>query len=225
MRNVEDIELTPPPRLEVFPERPAVIEPRLHDLARYEGPLPDEIEPFVSERVEGPIRTELTDRIREVVLGHESVKRHVRGRSVEIGLSFRGKESDEGGQTLLFVLFDYDANVAVEVTLDDRGRKVLGVEELAYQPPPVQQELDRAIKLAASDDRLGQQVGNLEGSAILVSPGDPAASDFGHRQFDVRFGCPDERRPTFAAMVDLSAERVLGVGDLCGGTSEGSDHE
>jgi hypothetical protein len=223
MREMVEVELTPPPRLEVFPELPAVIEPMLRDLPRYEGALPDDIEPFVSERVGGPIRADALAAVRDVAFSHERMQRRRQGRMVEIGLTHRGKPDRDEAQTLLYVMYDYDANVAVEVTLDARGKKIIDVTESADQPAPVQEEVERAIRMAAADDRIRSDVSELQGSAILVSPVDPLASDYGHRQFDVRFGCADERRPRFAALVDLSTDLVVRVGDPCGANREGGD--
>ena len=56
---------------------------------------------------------------------------------------------------------------------------------------------------------------DLVGTAILVSSSDQASPSSNQRRFDVRFGCPSERLPSFMAMVDLSQEAVVSVGSCC----------
>jgi hypothetical protein len=125
---------------------------------------------------------------------------------------------------LVYVLYDYTDNFAIEVSLDKDATNIIDVAKYRYQPAPLEEEIERAIALAREDQRLkGKLTDELEGMAILVSPVDPSNPYFSHRQFDVRFGCPDERLPRYNALVDLSLELVLRVGLTC--VEKGGGHE
>jgi hypothetical protein len=116
------------------------------------------------------------------------------------------------------VVYDYSANVAVEVILNEQG-EWLGTTEEHYQPPPVQAEIDRAIDLARTDDRLASRVGGLIANAIPFSGTSPQLSS--GRLLEVVFACRSRRLPEYRAWVDLSTESVLYAGSTC----ECSDHE
>jgi hypothetical protein len=215
--------LLPPPRFLQHGELAPIVEPPMRGVARFEGSPPDQFEPVVSESRPAQVTQELSERVRAMVLEHHQLQ-DVRGqRYVWIGISAldekpqrrnQGEETSPAG--LLAVLYSYTDNVAIEIRLDAAGREIGDVARRAYQPPPTEEEIRRAIEIAQADSRLADQVtSDLEGSAILVSPADPQSPNYNHRQFDVRFACPSEPLPRFMAMVDLSRERVLSVGSCC----------
>ncbi len=224
--------LLPPPVLAERAELPPYIEPGLAGVPAFDRPLPDQIQPFAFEPVAPKISAELATSVQQVVLAHESVRRHLEGKRYEwIGLSVMdAKAAAEGGAgkepSLLAVLYSYGANRAIEARLDAAGKQVEAVEMLAYQPPPTNAEIERAIAIARADNRLrGQIADNLIGTAILVSSTDSQSAAFNHRQFDVRFAGPCDRVPRHAALVDLSTETVVSVGGRCPGhlLSEGRE--
>jgi hypothetical protein len=208
--------LLPPPRVLQHGELPPVIEPALAGVPAFDGPTPDHLEPFASEELPSAVSTESLERIRVAVLEHRTVKKHLAGVRFEwIGVSVLDEK--EGEETMLAILYSYASNRAIEVRLGREGEEIQDVSVHAYQPPPTEEEIRQAVELARSHPRLTEEVGDdLVGTAILVSPSDPESPSFNHRQFDVRFGCPSERLPRFAAMVDLSREAVVRVGSCSG---------
>jgi hypothetical protein len=200
-------------------ELPPVIDPPLHGVPLFAGPEPDHFEPFASEPLSPRVPPELSERARGTVLQHEALKQHLEGKRFEwIGLSALDDKAVENGREagLLAVLYSYADDRAIEVRLDSAGEVVHDVAHLAYQPPPTQDEIQRAIDFAKSDQRLAGELGDdLVGTAILVSSEDPNSPSFRHRLFDVRFGCPCERLPRLMGMVDLSRETVTSVGSCC----------
>jgi hypothetical protein len=213
--------LFPPPRLVPRGEPRPTIEPQLRDMAPFPGEeLVDEWEPFASESAENALTVDLTRQAEATAMADARVKRLLADkRYAAIGVSLREQRDapKERATSLVCVFYNYTDNIAVEVALDRNARKVGEVRELREQPAPTRQELEQAIMLARGDSRLADKLtDDLEGTAILVSPVDPDDPQFGHRQFDVRFICPTERLPRYAALVDLSTETVLEAGRGCG---------
>jgi len=211
--------LLPPPRVLQHGELPPVIQPALRGVPAFDGPTPDHFEPFASDALPPAVSPELLERIRATVMNHEAVKKRLEGERFEwIGVSVLDEKTGDDAveETLLAVLYSYSMNRAIEVRLHRDGHQIHDVAVVAYQPPPTEGEIRRAIELARSDPRLAHQVGDhLVGTAILVSSIDREAPDFNHRSFDVRFGCPSERLPSFMALVDLSRDAVISVGSCC----------
>jgi hypothetical protein len=213
----DELRVEPPPRLELQPELPPVLIPRLRELPPYPGPVPDEIEPFASEPVRDPLAERL-DEIRERAFAHERLRRLRGGRFTEIGAALRGKREADEPLTVLHVVWDHEARVSIETTLDAETLEVVDVVESTEQPAPTQDEIDRAVAIATADERLAREAGErsgLVGMALLVSPVDPQDPLFGHRVLDVRFVYPEERLPRASAVVDLTDEVVVRVGDPC----------
>lgn len=202
--------LLPPPRVLPHGELPPVIEPALRGVPAFDGPRPDHFEPFESQELESAVSSESLMRTRERVMADDTVREHLGGERFEwIGVSvLDDKALEESGEApLLAVLYSYDRNRAIEVRLDRDGETVQDVSVRAYQPPPTDEEIRRAVEIASSHPRLADHLGELEGTAILISS--PNANQ---RLFDIRFGCPSERLPEFMATVDLSREAVVRVG-------------
>jgi hypothetical protein len=214
----EQAYLLPPPRVLQHGELPPVIEPALHGVPAFDGAAPDHFEPFASEELPPAVSAELLERIRGIVLEHGAVREQLAGvRHEWIGVSVLDEKADGDG-ALLAILYSYRDDQAIEVRLDREGEKIHDVSVLSYQPPPTEEEIQRAVELARADPRLAQRMSDdeqLVGSAILVGSSDEDSPSFNHRRFDVRFGCPTERLPRFMAMVDLSREAVVSVGSCC----------
>jgi hypothetical protein len=210
--------LLPPPRILPFGEFRPVIEPPLRDLRLPETPeQAEQWEPFSSSPLEdqNQLTEELIQRAQAATLDAEEVRQMLADkRYIAIGASLREDRVDNT-TSLVFILYNYTDNLTVEVSLDENARGVTHVAQEPYQPAPLQEEIDRAIRLARDDRRLAERLSEqLEGTAILVSPADPDHPQYNHRQFDVRFGRPDERLPRYWALVDLSTEIVLGAGSV-----------
>ena len=218
--------LPPPPRQLPHAEAWPVIEPPFRNQRPPWTQEIEEWEPFRSGSLAenpGLLTDDLTARIREAALYHEAVRRVLDGkRHVSIGASLRQDKEDGNAPVALFVIYVYDDDDTIEVLLDGTSLDLIKVATAKYQPAPVQEEIDRAIRLAAVHQSLAGRVGeDLEGSAILITRADPRDPLFGHRLLDVRFGCPDERLPRYAALVDLTTEAVVRSGEIgapCGGT-------
>jgi hypothetical protein len=214
-------QLPPPPRLLPESELPAIIEPPLRDLVTFPGHgTVEEWQPFESGPVpaEDQLLPEIVQRAQTVAMAHKEVQGLLDGKKyIPVGASLIETEdkSARPNRQVLFVFYDYTDNLALEVLLDRNAEKVARVTRAPYQPPPTSEEIDQAITLARQDNRLaGKLTENLEGTAILVSPADPDHPQSSHRQFDVRFGYPDERLPRYSALVDLSTQTVLETGAL-----------
>jgi hypothetical protein len=213
--------IPPPPRLLPYDELPAIIEPPLRDLVAF--PVTNAIEewePFICGTAENLLTEERVDSARNNALADERVTRLLKGKKyISIGASLLEKRDEPKRTTLVFIFYNYTDNLAIEVSLDHDAQKVTDVLEKRYQPAPLQSEIDQVVTLARKDNRLGKYLedqDDLEGTAILVSPVDPHASNYGHRIFDVRFVCPTERLARYMAIVDLSTETVLKCGSVCG---------
>jgi len=203
--------IEPPPRLYAAAEA----LPHLGGLAlaAYQGELPDEIEPFTASALHDTFDPAVAQEMLKRALGMQKVNdRLTRGRIIPIGVSRRGETGKGESRTYLVVAYDYSANVAIEIRLDEHG-EFLSMSDEQYQPAPVQKEIDRAIEMARSDARLANKVGTLVGMAI---PFAGANNEYANRRvLEVLFGCRSERLPKFRAWVDLGTETVLHAGETC----------
>jgi hypothetical protein len=204
--------LEPPPRM--MPAAEALPHLGGLALAPYRGELPDEIELHAVERLPNAFDDAARQDLLKRALGAQKVRERLnRGRCLPIGISRRGEEAKGERHTYLVVAYDYSADVAVQITLDERGEVVEMTDE-RYQPPPIESEIERAIDLARADARLSARVEGLVASAIPFSG---HADEFANRRvLEVLFGCRAERLPRFRAWVDLSRETVLHAGGTCG---------
>jgi hypothetical protein len=211
-----------PPKLRAPHEFPPVIEPRLRDMPPYPGPeIEGGFELVESEAIEGLDWDGLARRAQEVAEADERVRERLADHRVAaLGASVRGDVRGDGKEDRrsvpVFVLFyDYDANLTVEVELVAEGDDiaVVGVEDVDYQPAPSDDEIERAIALVSDDRRVaGRLTRDLTPRTILVSDVDKGDRHYGTRRIEVAFGLPTERLPRLRTLVDLSAEKVLGVG-------------
>jgi hypothetical protein len=209
-RSSFDRYVEPPPRL--IPTAEAL--PHLAGLAlvRHRGELADEIELHPTE----PLRDAFDDKTAQEMLNRavslDQVRGRLgRGRVKPIGVSRRGETGKGERRTYLVVAYDYTANVAVEITLDEHG-ELLGIRDERYQPPPIQSEIEAVIGLARADERLSAKVGGLVAMAIPYSGADNEFAN--QRVLEVLFGCRGERLPRYRAWVDLGAERVIHAGEI-----------
>jgi hypothetical protein len=204
----------PPPRL--VPAAEALPHVGGLSLSAYRGESPDEIEPHSASPLDGAFDDDAAQQMLKHALGSERVRARLgRGRVTPIGVSRRGEVAKGEPRTYLVVAYDYSANVAVEIRLDEGG-EVLGMSDERYQPPPTQEEITRAIELARAHDRLARRVDGLVAMAIPFTGVDNEWAD--RRVLEVLFGCRTDRLPRYRAWVDLGTESVLHAGgaDECG---------
>jgi hypothetical protein len=201
----------PPPRL--VPAAEALPHLGGLELAANQRPVADEIEQHPVSSLHDAFDDDKARDLLERAIRSPKVKDRLnRGRVTPIGVSRRGETGKGERRTYLAVAYDYTANVAVEITLDEQG-EVLEVHNEHYQPPPIQSEIDRAIELARSDERIATRVRTLAAMAI---PYNGAHNEFANqRVIEVLFGCSAERVPTHRAWVDLATETVLHAGGTC----------
>jgi hypothetical protein len=210
--------LLPPPQMLPHGELRPVIEPPLRDLPPFVGPeMVEEWQPFASHSVESHLMADLALKAHEVAMKDERVKQRLTDKQcIPIGISLLENRDDPKAASLMYVFYNYTDNLAIEVFLDRTTQKIIDIVDSHYQPPPLQEEIEHAITLARQDSRLAERLtDDLEGTAILVSPIDPDSPYCFHRQFDVRFGSPDERLPRYMALVDMSMRKVLKAGPVC----------
>jgi hypothetical protein len=202
--------LEPPPRL--VPSAEAL--PHLGGLALtpYRGELPDETELHPVERLPNAFDDTARRDLLQSALGMQKVRDRLnRGRCLPIGISRREDAKGER-QTYVAVAYDYSNDVAVAITLDDRG-ELIQITDEHNQPAPIESEIARAIDLARADPRLSSRVDGLVASAI---PFAGHSDEFANRRvLEVLFGCRADRLPQYRAWVDLSKESVLHAGRLC----------
>ena len=207
--------LPPPPRPYEYGEFRAIIEPPIRDMVPFPGKEGvDEWEPFHSEGGKDPLPLELVSLAEKTSLADQRVKKLLDGkRFTRIGASWPDVRGKEESGSLLFVFFNYDDGLAIDVTLEPNGMAVRDVAAKRYQPAPTAKEVEEVIALAREERRLSKLLtDDMEGMVLLISPSDPADPLYGHRLFDVRFGYADERLPRYWTHIDLSSKRVLKVG-------------
>ena len=210
-QNSLDRYIEPPPRL--IPSAEALPHLGGLKLAAYRGALPDEIELHpVTQLKDAFEHAEAQGMLKRAMENQKVRDRLGRGRTTPIGVSRRGEVAKGERRTYLAVAYDHTANLAVEISLDEHG-ELLGINEEQYQPPPIQIEIDRAIELARTHDRLASKVEGLVAMAIpFAGPNNEWAN---RRVLEVLFGCRSERLPKYRAWVDLGTESVLWAGEGC----------
>jgi hypothetical protein len=107
--------------------------------------------------------------------------------------------------------YDYDRDVLVVAVMNPRTGRVLRLEEREVQPPPSDEEVDHARKVALSDQRL-EGLRRRRGLRVVAftarAPHDERRDN--HRRVHLYFWSGG-RRPELVgdAVVDLSGERVV----------------
>src|SRR5262245_37544189 len=122
--------LEPPPRLIA----PAEALPHLGGLAvaPYVGDLPDEMELHAVERLADTFDDATGQEILKRVLGIQKVHDRLgRGRWAAIGVSRRGETAKGERRTYLVVAYDYAADMAVEISVDEHG-ELIGISDECY---------------------------------------------------------------------------------------------
>jgi len=211
--NRESHEIPRPPKRRILDEPAPALDPALRDMPEWpgepveSGPNPVEVErtdPFSRLLADAQDRARSDERVREHLAGH---------RHAFLGASLL--DAKEERRTAVVLAYDYERNTALEVTLAGEGEEfdVVGVEDVHYQPPPSDEEIQRATELARSDERVaGHLSDDLESTAILVSDVEQGDRHHGFRRIEIGFGRPDERLPRVRALGDPRGERVLGGG-------------
>ncbi len=209
--------LLPPPQLRSRGELKPYVTPHLRDMPPFPGLGPvDAWERYESHATEYRLTEKLAEQAQTLSFEDDRVQELLHGdRYVAIGASLLDNRDRPDAGDLLYVFYNYASNAAIEVYIDSATMRVINVVQAQYQPAPTQAELDEAIALARKDRRIAEWVTeDLEPAAILVSPVDPDDPYFMHRQFEVQFGCRDERLAQCMALVDLSTGSVLRTGLL-----------
>jgi hypothetical protein len=192
------------------------------ELAIYHGALPDEIEPHVASPLDDAFDDVTAQEMLKCALSQPKVcDRLANARVIPIGASRRGETAKGERRSYLAVAYDYSANVAVEITLDEQGH-LLGFRDARYQPLPVQTEVDHAIELARRDERLAGKVVGLAAATIPIAGPNNEFAD--RRVLEVVFGCRSRRLPKYRAWVDLVTNCVRSIGEVdecCNGHGEG----
>lgn len=203
--------LEPPPRL--VPAVEALPYLGGMTLSKYQGEVPDEMELYLAEPLNDAFSDSMAQEILKRALGIPKVRDRLgRGRMTPIGVSRRGEKAKSERRMYLVVAYDYTANVAVEISLDEQG-ELLGISDERYQPPPLQSEIDSAIELARQDERITNKVRGLVAMAIPFSGANQEYAD--RRVLEVLFACRTDRLPKYRAWVDLGTESVLHAGETC----------
>ncbi len=193
-------------------------------------PFQDDAPPPWQERIDAwrpfdcePANTGLDDRLvrkaERTSLANGGIRRLLANkRYIAIGASLRksteAHAQDKNG-ALLFLFYNYTDDLAIEIRLDASATLVEAVSHSRSQPAATEEEVDRAILLARSDQRLAELITpDLEANALLIDNVDEydrraKIPYYYHRLIEVSFRRPDERGPLYQALVDLSAEAVI----------------
>jgi hypothetical protein len=186
-----------------IPQPPQVIEP-------------EELIPFISPTIPGHLDIEVSNRIQRIALSDTRIRGLLtEGKYATIGPTLSAPKGEESSPTLKQIFYNYSDNNVIETTINLEQESVIAVEQLKYQPPPTQEELDKAVARAVIDDRISEQIKKekLEGTGILIIPRE-TDERANHRLIDVRFGKPDSRLPVLQALVDLSTDEVVKAGPI-----------
>jgi hypothetical protein len=221
--------MLPPPRVRPQPELGPIIEPPFRGVAHPRIEQPEEWEPFRSEPIRDEflvLTAEMAGRARAFAVSEQRVAKILADKHyIIIGASLRESKEAHNHAEILVVIYNYTDNEVVEVLLNSENLEVSRVNTSRYQPAPVEEEIERAIRLARDVDDLAKHLTDeMVGMAIQVTFEDPADPRHNHRMFDIRFGCSDERLPRFVAMVNLSTNTVVSTGEVdqhCGGGHNG----
>src|SRR5688500_5006668 len=144
-RTALDRYIEPPPRLcdsiEALPHLGGLA------LMPYRGELPDEVEQHAVEALRDDFDQAAARELLKRVLALSKVRDRLQGcRHVVTGIVRRGDGGKDQRRTYLAVAYDYNANVAIEITLDS-DCNLASIVETHYQPPLVEVEVERAIDL------------------------------------------------------------------------------
>lgn len=213
--------LEPPPRL--VPPNEALPHLGGLTLAAHQGVLPDETEHHSVNVLKDTFDEVRAQEMMKHALEMPKVRERLeRGRVMPIGISRRdeGNKGDQRTYTYLLVAYDYTANMAVEISLDEQG-KLRGIRDEHYQPPLVESEIDRAIELARNHELLSTNIDGLVAMAISYSGLDNEWTN--QRVIEVLFGRRADRLPKYRAWVDLGTECVLHASEIseCDNKREG----
>lgn len=190
------------PRLEMI--RP-VIEPAIRDIPEFDG-TDFEVEVVDVERGEEMVSEELRDRAIELALGHDRLREAIAGKAhVVLGVSsLDGKRTKERALTVVVHVYEDAATYEVLVVGEGDALEIRDVTQSEFQPGPSDDEIQRAIEIARTDDRVARQLADdFFAEALLVSVVEPGDEHYGRRRFSVVFGPPEERLPRVNAVVDL----------------------
>jgi hypothetical protein len=200
-------------------ELPAIIEPPLRDIPDFDGREPESgPERFDSEPLELPGK-EMVQRATELALADERVRRELAGGRYSVsGVSWLLDRKGDGPAGIV-VIYSHARGLALEVSLVGEGDQ-LQVSDLAAvdsQPPPSDEEVELAIRLAGDDRRISDYMADdFEATVLLTSAVERGDQHHGRRRVLVAFGPPAERLPRLRALVDLGQERVLAAGSVLG---------
>ena len=214
-RPIRGRRLPRPPRVLERRDFPAIIEPALRDIP--ESPEPEIEGGFKlveTERHDVAAEERLAAAAREVALADERVQQVLGdSRFTVIGVSRRLDDKERREPLTVLVAYRYRDGRAVEVTLSgEEDVRVADVQEVDYQPPPSDEELERAIAIARGGRGVADHlVDDWETTVILTSDVEPGDRHYGRRRFVVGFGPADERQPRVRALVDLGSETTIAV--------------
>lgn len=165
--------------------------------------------------IPGRLTPEIENELLRAALRRQQVRRALGARYAYLGASEidppKG-QSTPGELQVLLSFYSYSANVAVDVRMRG-GRVVEVIPRPGYQPAESSEEVERAVRLAQQDPRLGENVRGLEANGIVIG-GPPGTDHFRNRIIYVTFGPEDYIVPSHFAAVDLTTDRVLEAGRL-----------
>jgi hypothetical protein len=204
----------PNPDLSQIYEFPAATIPSLREHGEPETPaLISKRQDVIARDLKPALKPARIQALQNLAARAPAVRKLLGEKFVHIGV--RTSEDTKQKSTVVRAMFySYSNQVAVEAILDGRGR-VVGLEDLRYQPAATDEEIRQADVVARrllrkhdgwSDD--------LNSGVIAITNDDPTSPDYGRRLMDVRFFKPDERLAQLMAIVDLGKGKITRSGSV-----------
>jgi hypothetical protein len=216
-----------PPLIRVAPSGvfPTIFDPPISDLPPQPGPFVYKTDSSLGELVGCKYPEDVLKRAQDAALYSEQVQKFLQGnkRYAPIGVDVvRDPNVDKTTFALArLVIYNYTDDLALEVRINLNDFQITSVTRSRYQPPLSPQELDHAIELATSDNRIaGWLTPEIAASAILANKEDDL--DRLQREVLVLFGSPNARSSQFWCLVDLSDDTIREVGQVP--DTEGDQH-
>ncbi|MQY27304.1 hypothetical protein NRB56_28870 [Nocardia sp. RB56] len=207
----------PPPGLDIsrVVHLDPFIDPRFVDAEDWGRYLTiTETIPVDFEYLEPTITDQDVHEARELALASDNVRTALEGQRYEV-LAVGSRTVDRETELPLVIVYNYTDDTVIEATVDLRAPEVREVSMKRYQPALSSAEQSRALDITRDDGRLSRSGIDIDtGLGLVVEDVNFRSPQYGHRLVDLRFTLTNRRCPSAFAIVDLSAQCIVGIGLL-----------
>ncbi|WP_153342337.1 hypothetical protein [Nocardia aurantia] len=170
--------------------------------------------PVDFEYLEPTITDQDVHEARELALASDNVRTALEGQRYEV-LAVGSRTVDRETELPLVIVYNYTDDTVIEATVDLRAPEVREVSMKRYQPALSSAEQSRALDITRDDGRLSRSGIDIDtGLGLVVEDVNFRSPQYGHRLVDLRFTLTNRRCPSAFAIVDLSAQCIVGIGLL-----------